>query len=286
MRGQSCRWRPEPVRKIRRRRAARRGRDETRMKVKTYHLVAIVTLLQWSPLLAQEPQTSFFEAYEGPELWGVSASYNPRWVAPGTFRYLIGAETIDLRGADFHIGFARGRVLGGEWGLSYVSQTVDPDSEIALSDRFPEDILIPSCSPDAFEARNCGVFYGANDSLRLRGLELHRFIPFATFADRVQVGMNIGGGAGWYEGTASRRVVNRGVAVLPDEFVGESVSDVPGSELTLPRRLNTPVPILNLDIAVAGIVARGVKIRGGAGVYGFPGRRTFVVSATYFFGAE
>ena len=72
----------------------------------------------------------------------------------------------------------------------------------------------------------------------------------------------------------------------PDQFVGESLVDVMGSELTMPRRLNTPVPILNIDVVVAGIVAGGLKLRGGMGVYGFPGRRRIVASATYFFGAQ
>ena len=258
------------------------------MRLKAYHLVAITAFLLFSPPTALGQQLPFFEGADDPELWGVNASYTTRWVTPKEFRWLIGAETVNLEGSDFRIGFVRGRVLGGEWGLSYVSQMVNPGSEVGLSRTFPEDVEIPSCSPEAFRAGDCGVFYEANTGLRLRGFELHRFVPFVTFSERVQVGMNIAGGGGWFRGTVSRRAVNRKDAAsgLPGEFIGESATDVMGSELTLPRRFDTPVPILNIDIAVAGIVAPGLKVRGGVGVYGFPGRRSIVASATYFFGAQ
>ena len=258
------------------------------MRTKLFHLVVIAAVTLCSPMNVQGQQLPFFEEDEGPELWGVNASYTTRWVAPKEFRWLVAAESVDLQGVDYRIGFVRGRVLGGEWGLSYVNQMVDQGSEIALSRSFPEDVVIPSCSPEAFNAGDCGVFYETNSGLRLRGFELHRFIPFVTFSERVQVGMNIAGGGGWYRGTTRRRVVNLKdpQSATPDEFIGESVSDVMGSELTLPRRFDTPVPILNIDIAVAGIVPGGLKVRGGVGVYGFPGRRTIVASATYFFGAD
>ena len=250
-------------------------------------MVLAAALLFSLPTVSRGQQLPFFEGDADPVLWGVSGSFTDMWVAPKEYRWLIGAETLDLSGSDYRIGFVRGSLLGGEWGLSYVHQTVDPGSEIGLSRSFPEDITIRNCEPAAFAAGDCGVFYETNAGLRLRGFELHRFIPFVTFSERVQVGMNIAGGGGWYRGTASRRAVNRSPASdLPGEFVGESMVDVMGSELTLPRRFDTPVPILNIDIAVAGIVAGGLKIRGGMGVYGFPGRRRIVASATYLFGAQ
>ena len=258
------------------------------MRAKAFRLMMIAVVLPFSlPTAAQGQQLPFFAGDIDPVLWGVSGSLTDMWVAPKEFRWLIGADTVDWHGSDFRIGFVRGRVRGGEWGLSYVHQTVDAGSEIGLSRSFPEDIVIPSCASEAFAAGDCGVFYTANDGLRLRGFELHRFAPFVTFAERVQVGMNFAGGAGWYRGTASRRAVNRNPAApFPGEFVGESVVDVMGSELTMPRRFDTPVPILNIDIAVAGIVAGGLKVRGGMGAYGFPGRRRIFVTGTYFFGAE
>lgn len=258
------------------------------MAVRAFHLMIVAAILLFSrPTIAHGQQLPFFEGDIDPVLWGVSGSFTDRWVAPKEYRWLIGAETVDLSGSDYRIGFVRGRVLGGEWGLSYVQQTVEQGSEIGLSRSFPEDIAIPNCATEAFAAGDCGVFYEANAGLRLSGFELHRFVPFVTFSERVQVGMNIAAGGGWYRGTAKRRAVNRNSALTsPDEFVGESVLDVMGSELTLPRRYDTPVPLLNIDIVVAGIVAPGLKVRGGMGVYGFPGRRRIVASATYLFGAQ
>ena len=191
------------------------------MRVKVLHLTMIaVALLFSSPTTAPGQQLPFFEGDVDPVLWGVSGSLTEAWVAPKEFRWLIGAETVDLQGSDFRIGFVRGSVRGGEWGLSYVHQTVDVGSEVGLSRSFPEDILIPSCAAEDFAAGDCGVFYSANDSLRLRGFELHRFAPFVTFSDRVQVGMNFAGGAGWYKGTASRRWVRLFLVGGPERSTG------------------------------------------------------------------
>ena len=258
------------------------GREVAEMRTRISCAGAVAFVLCW-PLTVQGQQQPFFQD-EGEELWGVGGSYTTKWVSPREFRWLIGAEDVDLQGGDYRIGFVRGRLLGGEWGLSYVRQTVKEGSAVSLSRSFPDDVDLSRCLPEAFDDGDCGVFYETNSGLMLRGFELHRFIPFATFSDRVQIGMNVAAGGGWYKGTATRLVVNRGDPA--SGALGESRTEVLGSELTLPRRFDTPVPIFNLDVAVAGIVPGGLKVRGGAGLYGFPGRRTVVVSATYFFGAE
>ena len=263
------------------------------MQVTFFRLFGFVVALSTlgPPPAGAQPQTlPLFEEFGGEERWGVSASFTPTWVAPNQLRWLIGAENLDVQGSDFRIGFVRGRMLGGEWGVSFVSQRVNQGSTVELSKSFPsfpDNIVIPSCSPEAFGTGDCGAFYTTASGFMLRGFELHRFVPFATFADRVQVGMNIAGGAGWYRGTARLRVVNRKDPDLaaPGELIGERVFDVAGSELTLPRDFDAPVPLFNLDFAVAGIVGWGLKVRGGAG-YGLPGRRTVFFSVTYFFGAE
>lgn len=256
------------------------------MRTLISQLLLAAAILVHLPLNVQGQPLPFFEDDADASLWGVSGSYTTSWIAPKEFRWLIGAENLDLQGVDYRIGFARGSVLGGEWGLSYVHQPVKEGSTIDLVNWLPTDANVPSCSIEAFGAGDCGVFYETKSGLFLRGFAFHKWAPFTTIAERVQIGINVEGGAGWYRGTASRRVVNMKdpASAIADEFVGESVSDVMGSELTLPRRFDTPAPIFNLDFGVAGIVAEGVKVRGGIGLYGFPGKRAIYLSGSYFFG--
>ena len=255
------------------------------MRTSISQLMLAAATLVCMPLSVQGQPLPFFEDDPDVSLWGVSGSFTTSWSAPREYRWLLGAENLDLRGHDYRIGFARGSVLGGEWGLSYVHQTVKQGSTIDLVDWFPADVDVPSCSVEAFGAGDCGVFYETKSGLFLRGFAFHKWAPFITIAERVQIGINVEGGAGWYRGTASRRVVDRRDPALAtsDDFVGETVSDVMGSELTLPRRADAPTPIFNVDVGVAGIVADGVKVRGGIGLYGFPGKRAIYLSGTYFF---
>ena len=227
-------------------------------------------LLAWSS--PAEAQFQFDE-----DFWGVSASFTPTWKSPREFRFLIGAEDLDLQGSEFRIGVVRGRVLDGEWGLSFVSQTIDEGSTVDLVKNFPDEasFVCPAGSP---ASGSCGVSYTTGSMTKLYGIEAHRFIPFATFSDRVQVGMNIAGGAGWYRETVTRRLRD------PNPAIPDDIMIVQASELTLPRDSNTPVPIFKVEVAAAGIVGPNLKVRASGG-FGFPGNQLLSLSVVYFFGS-
>ena len=90
----------------------------------------------------------------------------------------------------------------------------------------------------------------------LQGFEFGSFLAFGEpFAgDRIQVGMHVGAGAGWYRG------------VVP--YRGE---DTDVSELLTFQNQSIPIPIFRAEFAVAATVAPGLKIIGSGG-YGFPGQ--------------
>ena len=192
-------------------------------------------------LSAGSAHAQFLESFEE-SLWGVQGSFTPTWQYGHQFLNLVKLDRyipgeIDFSGSEYTIGFARGRMSGGHWGLSLVRQRIGDGSY---------------CEDD-----ECTDLAGTS----LQGFEFGSFLAFGEpFAgDRIQVGMHLGGGAGW-----SRGVVR---------WSGE---DIDVSEL-----VSVPIPIFRAEFAVAATVAPGLKIIGSGG-YGFPGNRRPTVSVAYF----
>ena len=151
----------------------------------------------------------------------------------------------------------RGRARAGEWGLALIRQRVAADSLICLA-------------PDG--AGGCSDAIEATDDLRMQGFEFHWFTPLVRFADdRVQLGVNAGAGAGWYQGTVLRTGAGPvDVAEVLRFRGGESPDGFP-----------IPIPMFRVEVAVAGTVAPGLRLMGSGG-YGLPGRRRIGVSLSYF----
>ena len=195
-------------------------------------------------LVAGSANAQFLQSFDE-TLWGVQGSFTPTWQSLDQFRNVISASAVDMSGAEYSIGFARGRMSGGHWGLSLVRQQVKAGS-VCFADE-----------PECLDTANAG----------LQGLEFNWFLPFGSpFAgERVQMGMNLGLGAGWYNGTVRVGghdvVANRWLRFLDKD--------------------NVPVPIMRGEFAVAGILAPGLKLIGTGG-YGMPGTRRLSLSIAFF----
>lgn len=186
----------------------------------------------------------FFEAFEE-QLWGIQASFTPTWSSMEQYRRVLGADEVrDLRGSEWSVGFVRGRMSGGHFGVSMVRQRMEGGT-ICFS----------------------GECVEASEATRLQGIEGNWFIaPGSPFAgDRVQVGANLGLGAGWYQGT-----------VLTPEGNADAAD-----WLSFQGRESIPVLMLRAEFAVAVRVAGGLKVIGQSG-YGLPGKRRFVVNVAFF----
>ncbi|MCY4025882.1 MAG: hypothetical protein OXH75_06160 [Acidobacteria bacterium] len=215
--------------------------------------VAILSTFASAPAAAQ-----FLEAFEE-DRWGVHAWFTPQWRAPDQFRHLVGAdEVVGWEGSDYGFGFVRGRATGGEWGLSLVRQRVKADSELCLS---------------AEAGGACADAVESIRGLRLQGFEFHWFAPLATFADdRVQVGVNTSAGAGWYEGSVRRPAVAGGQALEAPDVLRFGGPEGPEG---------LPVPLFRVEFAMAGVIARGLKVIGSGG-YGLHGSRRIGIALSYF----
>ena len=213
-------------------------------------IVATVFLLTGSiPAHAQ-----FLEDFEE-KLWGVQVSFTPEWQSVDQAGKLLEFESLNMSGSDYTVGFARGRMRSGHWGLSLVRQRW-------------QDVAICTDS-ECFES---------NGSAWLQGFAANWFVPFGSpFAgDRLQAGMHVDLGGGWFQGTA--RVADVSVDGLPSGRAGE---EVPATDLLPDRWKNIPVPLFRAEVAVAVTVAPGLKVIGSGG-YGLPFKRRIGISVAYF----
>ena len=198
-------------------------------------------------LIAGSANAQFLQSFDE-TLWGVQGSLTPTWNSLEQFGRFISASSVDMSGSEYTIGFARGRMSGGHWGLSLVRQRVRSGT-VCFADE-----------PDCIDPTDAS----------LQGLEFNWFVPFGSpFAgDRVQVGMNVGLGAGWYKGT----IHVGGFDVAANTW------------LRFRDQENLPVPIVRGEFAVAGTVAPGFKLIGTGG-YGMPGNRRISLNFAFFPGA-
>ena len=196
----------------------------------------------------------FLEEFEE-TLWGVQVTFTPEWLSVDQGGKILGFERFDMSGSDYAVGFARGRTRAGHWGLSLIRQ------------RWKEAAI---CT-----ASEC---FDAGGSGRLQGFAANWFLPFGSpFAgDRLQAGMQVHLGGGWFHGTA--RVNDPPAGVAPSDRVG---AEVPASDMLPELWRNVPVPLFRAEVAVAVTVAPGLKVIGSGG-YGLPFNRRFGISVAYF----
>ena len=217
--------------------------------------------------------------------WGVAGTFVPTWTIADQLSDLLIAvdrdaqsSSVDIQGSEFRIGVARGRELGGDWTLSLVRKRFDRTSRVAEMNRF-----------EWFDGRRTIVeSYGFDyqlEDVTLTGIEYQRFRPFVTIKERAQIGMIYGGGVGWLGGEA------RGVEFDPN---GTRAVERPADGLFSEGEVGLfsvmdytlkPVPLAKLELAVAGLIVPGLKVRASGG-FNFPGYEVGSISVVYLFGSR
>lgn len=198
-------------------------------------------------------------------LWGINASvtsagFLPKWESPEAFKALYLAEEMRLSGSEYQLGVTRGSLVGGDSGWSYVRQVIDAESYVA--DRGGEvRLTVVESTPTTLD----GFLY-------------HRYTPFTTIRERVQVGMLFAGGAGWYRGSVRQ---SGGEEEGENELVPAAFLSGLGRE---GESELVPMPLFRVEAAAAFVVGGGVKVQAGGG-YGMPNGRLFRVGVVYFFGS-
>ena len=212
-------------------------------------IATLAVLAGHAPAYAQ-----FLEDFEE-GLWGVQISFTPEWRSEDLAGDLLNLQRLDMSGSDFTVGFARGRMRSGHWGLSLLRQRWK-------------------------DAAICGdsECYESTGSAWLQGFAANWFLPFGSpFAgDRVQAGMHVDLGGGWLQGMMRVDEVSADGAPL-----ARAGQDTPAAEILPDPWSRVPVPLFRAEAAVAVTVAPGLKVIGSGG-YGLPFTRRFGISVAYF----
>jgi hypothetical protein len=210
---------------------------------------------------------------EPPSSWGVFVNFAPSWKG-STFTDIFlfdGEGTVE--GSDFSIGLARGKALGGHWGVGYTRKKYKDGTTLVNSESYSE----ANFSNTSTETL---VFH----NVYLDAIEFFSFIPFATFKERVQVGLNVGGGAGFPKGTIDSTYVNVSTFTPPNgppqTQTQTDIESGPAKDYIFGIQ-----PLFRLEIVGAVIAAKGLKVTFGAGLNA-PSTFAFSVGAVYLIGAK
>lgn len=235
--------------------------------------------------------------------WGIDSSFAP-WQTTKSVEKLTNVvfdqdrQTVS-QGSDLSIGIVRGRVLSGDWGVSFVRKRIDADRDAVTiaasgctgSQSSPSAPLVYQCSQQTFTS--------SADRLELTGVELHKFAPMITVKSRVQLGVNLAVGIAVGRGTVRTQKANAtftctftGTAAAPggaDPCAGGTRSGdvITAADPTLhpfsyivkyDRNL---VPLAKLEMAGSLIAAPRLKVRVSGGL-NYPAVTTLGVTAVVF----
>ena len=201
-------------------------------------------------------------------LWGVSASMSsgflPKWETPQSLKAFYLADEIALKGSEFQIGVVRGTTTGGDSGWSFFRQPIERGSFVVDSESDGSSVRLAVDSSDT----------------TFDGFLYHRYTPFTMIRERVQIGMVIAGGAGWYRGMVTE--------TRTDAEGGSTDSRMAANVLSgLVRQSESrwmPLPVFRFEAAVAGVLPGGFKARFSGG-YGLPNGRTLRLGFVYLIGS-
>lgn len=226
-------------------------------------------------LVAATAAPAFAQAgSEPPSSWGVFVNFAPSWTGNSTFTEIFlmeGEGTVE--GSDFSIGLARGKTLGGHWGVGYTRKKYKDGTTIVYSESGGE-------SGFTYSTTETNVF----QDVYLDAIEFFAYIPFTTIKKRVQVGLNVGGGAGFPKGTIEQTFVQTSTFTPPtgppQTQTNTEVETGPAKDFIFGIQ-----PLFRLEVIGAFIAAPGLKVTVGGGLNA-PSMAAFSVGAVYLIGAK
>ncbi|MBI1874934.1 MAG: hypothetical protein HYS05_13750 [Acidobacteria bacterium] len=201
--------------------------------------------------------------------WGVSGTVVPLWKVPTALGQVMKADQIDFTGSELRVGVARGRDLGGDWGVSFVRKTVKDGSRVVQH-----------------KENAPGNNFYLTQGVALTGVEAYKFVPFTTIRQRVQIGMNFGGGVATFRGSVESHEQKQSFTFDPATQRGTVTYREVVEMHDISKEVDIKVlPLARVEAAVAVLVAPGLKVRGTGG-FNFPGYQVASVSLVYLFGAR
>lgn len=198
--------------------------------------------------------------------WLASGTLVPAWSVPSGAGSIIERSAVDISGKELRIGIGRGRRDSGDWGVSFVRKTVEDGSRFEVTE---ENCFGGQCLDESTSYVTGGV--------AATGLEIHKMWHFATIKDRMQIGMDFGGGVARLSGSV--------IETTRDIGFGANGARVLTSTTTIEPVSLEWAPLARIELALTGIVSNAFKVRVSGGV-NLPGAPALSVTALYLFGSE
>ena len=237
------------------------------------HRALVLTLF----LIGLAPELTFAQLPETSH-WGIGASFTPKWESAEEIRKLFIDGEGELDGKEFSIGVVRGSASGGDWGVSFVRKSVDKDSVIVDAEGSdPEPCQTPLCSFTSTSQTT------TMQDVYMNGVEFNWSKPFVTIAERVQIGMNLGGGVASVKGTVEDTLTSETVTIFNGQTTRNVYSDtsiVPAKEILL-----SVWPLGKAEAQVGFIVTPAFKVKASVG-FNFPSQVAFRVGGIFLFGSN
>jgi hypothetical protein len=206
--------------------------------------------------------------------WGASVSLSPSWKANEKWQELLLVEgNGTIEGSEMTVGLIRGSTLGGDWGVSFVKKSVKDGTTITSVDEFSSQ----------------GFFDRTTQTQVLRdvyfqGVEGHVFIPFATIKNRVQVGLNVGGGIATVKGFVEETLEFFSQFTFPNGQVQTNINRETFTE-EASEVFYKYQPLFKLEAQGAIIVVPAVKVKISGG-FNAPSGASFRIGAVFLIGAK
>lgn len=197
--------------------------------------------------------------------WGVNVSFTPTWKSLDQFKELFVEEEGTIEGTEFTIGIARGSMRGGDWSVSYVHKPLKDTTFVESEQSCESQFCYTSTNTLAFQ------------KVVLKGVEYVWSKPFVTFANRVQIGINVGGGAAWVHGT----IVETHDFVSAPPFPSSSHDEFSGPAKDT---LYPIYPLGKVEAMGSFVIAPGLKVKVSGG-FNFPAA-SFRIGAVYLIGSN
>jgi hypothetical protein len=209
--------------------------------------------------------------------FGLQVSFVPSWKSHDSLAESLqwAPEGVRHEGSEFLIGFVKGTSRGGDWGVSYVRK---PIKDTATTES-QTDSFCPSPTNCVTQVEE---FTQETSDVMVNGVEVHFFLPFVKFADRVQLGVNLGGGVGFSSGTVTTTDTIRRTSTNPPSTTTEVFTD---EQEAAGDVIGKNVVLIKAEFQAAFVVAPGFKIRAAVGLNA-PSVAAFRIGVSYLFGTR
>jgi len=215
--------------------------------------------------------------------WGVTASIGAPWTANSTLQQRLvwgPADYPNHEGRELSVGFVRGTTRGGELAVSFVRKPFNGEPRrFQTSESGCADPPFQTFCSTYTEDRTIELF-----DVLVDGVEVTFFIPVYTAVNRVQFGVNVGGGIGFPSGTA-REVGSFTSTFTQPGFPPEVLTEMVDEEYEAAGEIiQSVVPLIKTEFQASILLGPSVKLKVSAGLNA-PSAAAIRIGAVYFFGA-